>query len=167
MNEDPRSDERELEKAETFEVESEAEQEVEMEMRQNETEINVIDKTEGTDEGNEEEVLGVEEIVLETNIPVKVNRGDDSFWGLFKAQIRNDFAPLFIIADKLGISKHLKELSIATKNIVLGAAGPMLLIAIKTIKYIGDSLVSFANEATRSLYALQARGVDGLNAGRE
>lgn len=153
MNEDPQLDELEFEVA----VGSEVENKVEMEMRENKTEVSLIDRAEETDEG-EEEVLGEEAIVPESQTPVEVNRSDDSFWGLFKAQVKNDFAPLFIIADKLGISKHLKELSIAAKNVALGATGPMLLVALKSIKYIGESLVSFANEATRSLHASQARG---------
>ena len=70
---------------------------------------------------------------------------------LFKAQIKNDFGPIIIIADKLGIKKLLKSLVLSSHKILFGAFSPMIIVALKMIKYFGNYLVNFSEEALNNL----------------
>jgi len=70
---------------------------------------------------------------------------------LFKAQIKNDFGPIIIIADKLGIKKLLKSLVLSLHKILFGAFSPMIIVALKMIKHFGNYLVNFSEETLNNL----------------
>jgi hypothetical protein len=70
---------------------------------------------------------------------------------LFKAQIKNDFGPIIIIAEKLGIKKLLKSLVLSLHKILFGAFSPMIIVALKMIKHFGNYLVNFSEETLNNL----------------
>lgn len=65
-------------------------------------------------------------------------------WGLLQAQVQKDFGPLVLLADQFGLSKQVRSLGFALRNIFVGGLLPMMSVAFRVVKYIGDAISNSA-----------------------
>jgi hypothetical protein len=82
-------------------------------MMWNEPTVKAADEVKVEEEEEEEEFIEVEELgdhqIENSRMHIQAVSQELSMWEMFKTQIKNDFAPFIIIADKTGLSNQLKK----------------------------------------------------------
>ena len=129
--EEEEAEEREIEVEEVIEEEEEEEEEHE------EKEIDDVNSYADTMSGTEMERL------------IASNAGP---WDLFKAQIKQDFSPVMIIADKLGVTNQIMGILKSLKGIFIGVGGPLTIVGLRMIE---KAFLAVANVARAAGDALE------------
>ena len=72
-------------------------------------------------------------------------------WELIKAQIKQDLAPLRVIADKLGLTSQMQGVLESLKRVFIGICGPLIIVGLRIIEKVALSIAKTSGKAQAAL----------------